>query len=207
MWWIFLLSIFLFLVGLLRLSSLFNSEMFEGCTMFRAIKKLCILAALVSMASSVLAASDLKIAVVNSQMALLESEPAKGYAEKSEARFSKQIKHLKRLEGDFKKLAEKFDKEALTLAESERAKIQIEMRRKKEDWELQARQLQADRNELDQKEFEKIQPLLVKAIEQVARVEGYDMVLEKASARFVKPEFDLTRKVIDRINRLAAGRT
>ena len=150
--------------------------------------------------------AEVKIAVVNSQMALLESEPAKVYAERTESKFSAQLKRLKNLQDDFEKLSEKYDKDALTLSESERNKIQLEMRRKKEDWELQANQLRAERNELDQKEFEKLQPLLIQAVEQVAKSDKYDMVLERASVRFVTSDHDITRKVIDALNKLAEGK-
>lgn len=145
-----------------------------------------------------------RIAVVNSQMALLESTAARQYARVSERQFGEQVKMLKELESQYKTLVSKLEKDGLVLSEAERTKLQTEMRRKKDDWEYQARQLQIEKNEADQKELAKLQPQLEEAIRAVAETEGYDIVIERAATRFVKLENDVTRKVIDRLNRLTA---
>ena len=150
------------------------------------------------------AAAPNRVAVVNSQMALLESAAAKQYAKVSEQQFGEQINKLKGLETQYQSLMGKLEKDGPTMSEAERTKLQLEMRRKKEDWEYQARQLQAEKNEADQRELAKLQPQLEEAIQAVAKSEGYDVVIDRRVAHFVKPENDVTRKVIDKLNRLTA---
>ena len=170
--------------------------------MLRSIKYALLAMILVAPLSQ--AAAPNRVAVVNSQMALLESAAAKQYAKVSEQQFGEQIKKLKGLETQYQTLMGKLEKEGPTMSEAERTKLQLEMRRKKEDWEYQARQLQAEKTEADQKELAKLQPQLEEAIQAVAKSGGYDVVIERAAARFVKPENDVTRKVIDKLNRLTA---
>ena len=170
--------------------------------MLRSIKYALLAMILVAPLSQ--AAAPNRVAVVNSQMALLESAAAKQYAKVSEQQFGEQINKLKGLESQYKTLMGKLEKEGPMMSEAERTKLQLEMRRKKEDWEYQARQLQVEKNEADQKELAKLQPQLEEAIQAVAKSEGYDVVIERAAARFVKPENDVTRKVIDKLNRLTA---
>ncbi|MCK5894760.1 MAG: OmpH family outer membrane protein [Endozoicomonadaceae bacterium] len=146
-----------------------------------------------------------RIGVVNSQMAMLESVAAKQYAQISEKQFGEQIKKLKRLESQYKALSAQLEKDGLTMSEAGRAKVQLEMRRKKEDWDYQANQVKAEKAEADHAELAKLQPQLEEAIQAVAKSEGYDLVFERAAARFVQPDNDLTLKVIDKMNRLIAS--
>lgn len=164
-----------------------------------------VFAMVLAVAPLVNAATSGRIGVVNSQMAMLESAAAKQYAQISEKRFGEQIKKLKRLENQYKTLSGQLEKDGLTMSETERAKVQLEMRRKKEDWDYQANQVKAEKAEADHAELAKLQPQLEEAIQAIANSEGYDLVFERAAARFVQPENDLTRKVIDKMNRLTAS--
>lgn len=168
--------------------------------MFRSVKYAVLAMLLVAPLSQAAEAS--RVAVVNSQMALLESVAAKRYAQESEKQFGAQVKKLKALEQEVKSLGQKLDKDGLTMSEAERTKLQMEIRRKREDWEYQAGQLQSAKNDADQKELARLQPKLEEAIQAIASSEGFDLVLERGTARFVKPENDLTRKVIDQLNKL-----
>lgn len=158
--------------------------------------------AIVMMAPLVHATTSNRVGVVNSQMVLLESAAAKQYTQASESQFGGQIKKLKDLESQYKILTGQLEKDGATMSEAERTKVQLDLRRKKEDWEYQASQLQAEKTKADQVELARLQPQLEEAVQAVAKSEGYDLVLERATARYVKPENDLTRKVIDKLNRM-----
>ncbi len=143
------------------------------------------------------------IAVVNSQKALLESSPAKTYAQKSETKFSTQVKSLQKVEGEYKQLAQKLERDGATMSEAERSKVQLELRRKQEDFQFQAQSLQQEKARADQAELDRIRPKLEQAIAAVAADGGYDVVVEDATVRFSKPGLDITPKVIEKLNILA----
>ncbi len=143
-----------------------------------------------------------KVAVIDSEMAVLQSDAAKKYAQEAENLFAPRIKKLQALQADLKAMDQKLQKDGPTLTESQRESRQLEMKRKAEDLRLQDRQLREDKGRSDQAELGKLRPKLEKAIEAVSNDLSYDLVLERGAARFVKPEFDITRKVIERINKM-----
>ncbi|WP_257255298.1 MULTISPECIES: OmpH family outer membrane protein [unclassified Endozoicomonas] len=143
-----------------------------------------------------------KIAVVDSEMAVLESDAAKKYAKEAEKTFAPKIKKLKALQDELRALEQKLQKDGPTLTEGQRESRQVEIKRKFEDLQLQDRQLRSEKARSDQTELGKLRPKLEKAIEEVSKEQDYDLVLERGAARFVKPGFDITRKVIERMNKL-----
>ncbi|WP_201772690.1 OmpH family outer membrane protein [Endozoicomonas numazuensis] len=143
-----------------------------------------------------------KIAVVDSEMAVLESDSAKKYAKEAEKMFAPKIKQLKALQDDIKGLEQKLKKDGPTLTDGQRENRQLEIKRKFEDLQLQDRQLRGEKARSDQAELGKMRPKLEKAIDEVSKELNYDLVLERGAVRFVKPEFDITRKVIERMNKL-----
>ncbi|WOG25465.1 OmpH family outer membrane protein [Endozoicomonas sp. 8E] len=143
-----------------------------------------------------------KIAVVDSEMAVLESDAAKKYAKEAEKMFAPKIKQLKALQEEIRVMEQKLQKDGPTLTEGQRENRQVQIKRKFEDLQLQDRQLRSEKARSDQTELGKLRPKLDKAIEEVSKEQDYDLVLERGAARFVKPGFDITRKVIERMNKL-----
>src|SRR2546421_5246936 len=72
-------------------------------------------------------AQELKIGYVNSDRVLREAVPAKAAQAKLEAEFSKREKELNDVGARLKAASDKLDKDAPTLAESERARRQREL--------------------------------------------------------------------------------
>lgn len=143
-----------------------------------------------------------KIAVVDSEMAVLESDAAKKYAKEAEKMFAPKIKQLKALQEEIRVMEQKLQKDGPTLTEGQRESRQVQIKRKFEDLQLQDRQLRSEKARSDQTELGKLRPKLEKAIEEVSKEQDYDLVLERGAARFVKPGLDITRKVIERMNKL-----
>ncbi|WP_422133633.1 OmpH family outer membrane protein [Endozoicomonas sp. ALD040] len=143
-----------------------------------------------------------KIAVVDSEMAVLESDAAKKYAKEAEKMFAPKIKQLKALQEEIRVMEQKLQKDGPTLTEGQRENRQVQIKRKFEDLQLQDRQLRSEKARSDQTELGKLRPKLDKAIEEVSKEQDYDLVLERGATRFVKPGFDITRKVIERMNKL-----
>ncbi|WP_252180084.1 OmpH family outer membrane protein [Endozoicomonas sp. 4G] len=143
-----------------------------------------------------------KIAVVDPLMAIQESDAAKKYAKEAEKLFAPKIKQLKTLQDEIKGLEQKLQKDGPTLTESQRESRQLEIKRKFEDLQLQDRQLRSEKARSDQAELGKMRPKLEKALDEVSKELNYDMVLERGAVPYLKPEFDITRKVIERMNKL-----
>ncbi|MDP0589807.1 MAG: OmpH family outer membrane protein [Candidatus Endonucleobacter bathymodioli] len=145
---------------------------------------------------------SVRIAIVDSEMAVLESDDAKKYAKESASLFAPRIKKLKDLQEDIQNMEKKLEKDSPILTELQRDNRQLEIKRKYEDLQLQDRQLRMDKSRSDQAELGKIRPKLDGAIETVAKKMGYDLVLEKGAVRFMEAELDITRMIIERINQI-----
>ncbi|RFQ08683.1 hypothetical protein D0N87_35285, partial [Pseudomonas sp. ATCC 13867] len=68
--------------------------------------------------------ADMKIAVLNYQMALLESDAAKQYAVDAEKKFGPQLNKLKSLESDAKALQDKLVNSGSKMSQSERERAE-----------------------------------------------------------------------------------
>ncbi len=154
-------------------------------------------AAMVSMP----AFAEMKIAVLNYQQALLESDAAKKYAVDAEKKFGPQVQRLKQLEADAKRIQERIMKEGDKMAQSERERLELEFKQKARDFQFQSKELNESKAMADRDMLKQLKPKLDKAIEDVIRGGDYDMVLERGAVIDVKVKYDITRNVIESMNK------
>nr|WP_239482016.1 OmpH family outer membrane protein [Pseudomonas insulae] len=159
-----------------------------------------ILLAAVCVASPAFA--DMKIAVLNYQMALLESDAAKRYAVDAEKKFGPQLSKLKTLESDAKSIQDRLVKGGDKMAQAERERLELEFKQKARDFQFQSKELNEAKAVADRDMLKKLKPNLDKAVEEVIKSGGFDLVLERGAVVDVKPQFDITRQVIERMNKL-----
>ncbi|RRJ85101.1 OmpH family outer membrane protein [Aestuariirhabdus litorea] len=153
------------------------------------------------LATGLAAQADTKIAVVNYQMALIESDAAKAYAKRAEDRFGAQVNELKKLEEEGKRLQAKYERDAAAMSESEKKELEMELQRKAQDFEYKSKQLQSEKAQSDRSEIEALRPKLDQAIQAVVKEGGYDLVLERNGVVFVSPAIDITTQVIQKLNK------
>lgn len=146
--------------------------------------------------------ADMKIAVLNYQMALLESNVAKKYAVDSEKRFGPRIQKLKALEEEAKRLQDNLVKNGAKVKQAERERLELEFNQKVRDFQLQSKELNDSKLKADQDMLKIIKPKLDKAVEDALKAGGYDLVLESGAVVDVKPQYDITKEVIDRLNKM-----
>ena len=156
-----------------------------------------------AMLTPLAASAAQKIAVVNYEMAVFESDAMKQYNKKMDAEYAPKIKKLKALQESIQTLEQKLQKDGPTMTNSQRENTQLEIKRKYEDLQLQDRQLRTEKARSDQAELEKLKPRLEKAIDQVQADMKYDFIFDRRGAvRVGNAEYDITRKVIERLNKM-----
>ena len=149
--------------------------------------------ALVATAASA-AAQDSKIGFINTQRITAESAPAKTAQGKLEQEFSKRQKELADLQASLKNMNEKFERDAPTLTETQRASRQREFAEMNRDFQRKQREFQEDLNGRRNEELQQVLDKANKAVKQVAESEKYDIILQDAV--WANPRIDLTEKVI-----------
>ena len=146
--------------------------------------------------------AEMKVAVLNYQMALLESDAAKKYAVDAEKKFGPQLTRLKTLESDAKRIQDRLMKEGDKMAQSERERLELEFKQKARDFQFQSKELNEAKAIADRDMLKQLKPKLDKAVEEVIKGGNYDLVLERGAVVDVKPQFDITGQVIERMNKL-----
>lgn len=140
-----------------------------------------------------------KIGFVNTERILRDSIPAKAAQTKIEAEFKKREDDLQKLAANLRNLAQKFEKDAPVLSESDRNKRQRELANLDADIQRKRREFQEDFNRRRNEEFASIVEKANAAIKRIAEQENYDVILQDAVT--VSPRIDITDKVIQALGK------
>jgi outer membrane protein len=140
------------------------------------------------------------IAVLDYQMALLESDAAKRYSVDAEKKFGSQLQRLQNLEAEAKRLQERMQRDGDKLGQTELERLELEFRQKAREFETQSRQLNQEKAQADREMLEQLKPKLDQAVETVIQAGNYDLVIDRSAVVDVKPNLDITRQVIERLN-------
>lgn len=162
-------------------------------------KSICI-AAMSVMALAAFPAAAQSIAVLDYQMALLESDAAKRYSVDAEKQFGSQLQRLQNLEAEAKRLQERMQRDGDKLGQTELERLELEFRQKAREFETQSRQLNQEKAQADREMLEQLKPKLDQAVETVIQAGNYDLVIDRSAVVDVKPNLDITRQVIERLN-------
>lgn len=149
--------------------------------------------------SAMAQAQGSKIGFVNTERILRDSIPAKAAQTKIEAEFKKREDDLQKLAANLRNLAQKFEKDAPVLSESDRNKRQRELANLDADIQRKRREFQEDFNRRRNEEFASIVEKANAAIKRIAEQENYDIILQDAVT--VSPRIDITDKVIQALGK------
>lgn len=157
-----------------------------------------LLSALIAVAAVGANAQDFKVGYVNTQRITTESTPAKNAQTKLEQEFSKRQKELVDQQAAFKAFGEKYERDAPTLSESQRAARQKEGAEMGRDMQRRQREFQEDLNGRRNEELQQVLDRATKAVKQVADSEKYDVVVQEVV--YVNTKHDITDKVLKILN-------
>jgi len=160
-----------------------------------------ILLALVLLSSNVFA--ELKIAIINVQQALVESEAAQRYNVDIEKKLAPKIKELQKIEGEAKKLQDDFNKNGEKMAQNEREKIDLEFKQKVRDIQALSQEINVQKQKSDNEALQKLKPNLDKAVDIVIKQGNYDLVIDaNAIIHLGNDALNITKQVTEQMNKL-----
>lgn len=155
-------------------------------------------AGLLSILSLSLGAQEFRIGFVSTDRIFKEASTAKAAQVKLEQEFSKREKELVDQGTNLKSMADRFDREAPTLSESQRASRQKQLVDQDRDFQRKRREFQEDLNARKNEELQQVLERANRVVKQVAETEKYDLILQEAV--YVNPKHDITEKVIRILN-------
>lgn len=166
------------------------------------VSKTLIASALLS--SSLLATpamAEQKIAVVDIQGIFQAMPQAAEISANIQAEFKTQIEEVNQLQKDGQFYAERLQRDQATMSEQEKTEIQDKILDVRRQLSEKAQPLQQDIQRRSQEEQNKLLALISQAIDSVANKQGFDVVLNAGAAAFAKEEFDISKDVLDQVNK------
>lgn len=140
--------------------------------------------------------ADVRIAVVDSQRAVLESEDGLRVQASLKKMFDEKQRELDAKQNELQKERQELEKQRNTL------KPDV-LQARAEKWQAEAaavQQMFVEYNrDLQRKQSELMQPILnqtLAVVQRIAKAEGYSLVIERQAVTYFQPEFDITDRVI-----------
>jgi outer membrane protein len=143
-------------------------------------------------------AQDIKLGFVNTERIFREAATAKQAQAKLEQEFSRREKELVDNGNSLKLASERFEREAPTLAESQRTARQKQLLDQDREFQRKRREFQEDLNARKNEEQQIVVERANRAVKQVAESEKYDVIFQEAV--YIHPKHDITDKVIRALN-------
>jgi outer membrane protein len=139
-----------------------------------------------------------RVGVINIDRIFREANIAKAAQAKIEQEFSKREKDINDLAAGLKTASDRFEREAPTLAESQRATRQRQLVDMERDLQRKRREFQEDLNARKFEEQQQVIERTNRVLKQVAEQEKYDLIVQEAA--YFNPKLDITDKVIKALN-------
>ncbi|PKF51466.1 OmpH family outer membrane protein [Enterovibrio nigricans] len=116
--------------------------------------------------------------------------------EKLRVEFKDRIAKIERLETKMKMDLDKLKRNGELMSEDERVKLQRNLQSMDSEYKLEVANLREDERKRGAEEQRKLAERIQKAIESVAKKEGYSMVLERQVVHYASPKDDISEKVL-----------
>jgi len=145
-------------------------------------------------ASQVLANEGVKIGYVNTQRIFRDAPAAVKAAKKIEAEFSRRDQELQSTAKQLQGMQQSLEKNALTMAESDRRAKEKELNELSREFQRKQREFREDLNLRQNEENAAIIEKANKAIKQLAESEKYDLIVQDVV--WASPRLDITEKII-----------
>ena len=156
------------------------------------------LSAALMLAALAVQAQEFRIGFINTDRIFKEANTAKQAQAKLEQEFSRREKELNDSGQTLRTAIEKFERDAPTLSETQRATRQKQLGEQDRDFQRKRREFQEELNARKNEEFQQVLERANRVIKQVAEAEKYDLVIQEAV--YISPKHDITEKVIKAIN-------
>jgi outer membrane protein len=157
-------------------------------------KQLVVSLILASAFAAVPALADTKIGFVNTEKLLREAPLSVAAQKKLEREFAARDQELQKLARQARDLQLQLDKDGVTMSDSERKAKERDLGNLNRDLQRQGREFREDLNLRRNEELGQIQERARKAIQEIARAEKFDLVVEQAV--YVDPKNDITDRVM-----------
>jgi outer membrane protein len=161
-----------------------------------------IMACIVAIPFQVMAQTASKIAYIDLQKVMLESEKGKEAKKNLSDEFEKLKKNLVQKQDDLQKMKDALEKQGSTMTPEARAEKEKQYQSRVKDYQRLQSDYEGDLRQKDQEFSQKILKDLESIVKTLGENEKYTLILERSQAGilFGSPAIDITEKVISLFN-------
>jgi len=163
-----------------------------------------LVASMCFMAGSAMAAG--KIAVVDLERALFDSDGAKASFKQVTDQFGDDLVKVKALEKEMVKIQETLQKDGAIMSDDEQRKLRNDIKEKQSEYKFFGGKLQQAEQQWRQQFFRANLPRLQAILKELIDAEKVDMVLNGQAVIHVSPELDLTKMLLNKLNQASAAK-
>ncbi|MBL6714818.1 MAG: OmpH family outer membrane protein [Pseudomonadales bacterium] len=144
-----------------------------------------------------LAGAELKIAVVDVQAAIGQTQEAQAFLEKVQESLEADLERIRELTAQRAEIEEKVQRDGEVMGEEERTRLSEDYERLTSDLQYRTESYQKAVNRRRNELFQKMGPGVQAALDDLVKLEAYDLVLPRNTVIYVNPKHDITRKVTE----------
>lgn len=144
--------------------------------------------------------AEVKVAVVDVQTAILNSEEAKRLLGQIQQEFADDEEKIRQIQSQAATILERMQKDSEVMSDAEKRRLQQEIESLNNDFVYERQKLQRSIDERQKELFAGIDQKVQRAIEELVRSEDFDIILPRGAALYVGDIYNITRKVTEKLN-------
>lgn len=141
------------------------------------------------------ALAQIKVGVIDSQRAILETAEIKKAQAELEAKFKPRQEQIEKLQRELQEINDKLQKGQGSLAPEAERDLQLQGQRKQRDLQRATEDLQSELDTRRNEILERVQRRMLEVVRKLAEEKGLDVVLDAGDTVYFKPALDLTAEV------------
>ncbi|GIU52188.1 molecular chaperone Skp [Shewanella sp. KT0246] len=159
--------------------------------------------ALVTMAflSAPMMAHAEKIAVVDMGEVFEQLPQREQISQSLKTEFGDRVADVQKMQEEMRTMVEKQQRDGALMSESQKTDLVRKMESLKSDFQLKGKALDEDMRRRQGEEQNKLLVKVQEAINTIAEKESYDIVLQRGAVIFVKPDADISNKVVQALSK------
>jgi len=154
---------------------------------------------------SVVEAAELKIGVVNTARVLQEAPQARSSSKNLEKEFAPRERKLLDSQKKIKEKEERLMRDSAVMSESERRKSERDLLAMKRELKRSQEEFREDLNIRRNEEFGKLQRIISRIIDELAKEKGFDLILGE-NVIYATDSIDITKQILERLNKADSGK-
>ncbi len=159
-----------------------------------------LLIAVILAALSAPAWSGMTVGVVDLREAVFSSDAGSEFGAGMQADFEEEEQQIRALQQEAEEMQQRLETDGAMMSDSERERLSEELEAKVQEFQQRGGQFEQAVNQHQQQFLQQQRPLIDDVMEKLLEEHDLDLILPAEAVIYVKPDYDLTEEMIERLN-------